>query len=146
MAAHLDQPLQVATLAARVNISSSHYFALFKQQTGSAPIDYFIHLRMERARELLAGTSASVKEIAAALGYNDPFYFSRAFKLVNRMAPTTYRMQQQALKEKSGHNEINLQFVTRIDSPKTIGSNHFALAAHSLTSSGFGAGHNRQFA
>src|ERR1700744_3134146 len=79
-ASTLDRPLQVATLAARVNVSPSHYFALFKRQTGFAPIDYFIRLRMERARQLLDGTAVSVKEIAAMLGYSDPFYFSRAFK------------------------------------------------------------------
>jgi AraC-like DNA-binding protein len=41
MAQHLDQPLQVATLAALANISPSHFFALFKRRIGSAPMDYF---------------------------------------------------------------------------------------------------------
>ena len=93
---HLDQPLQVATLAAMACVSPSHYFALFKRRTGSAPMDYFTHLRMERARRLLESTNHSVKEVAAALGYDDPFYFSRVFKGVNRMAPSFYRQQQLA--------------------------------------------------
>ena len=54
-------------------------------------MDYFLHLKMERARALLEGTSLMVKEIAAALGYADQFYFSRAFKSVNGAAPTEYR-------------------------------------------------------
>ncbi|MGA2029655.1 MAG: AraC family transcriptional regulator, partial [Verrucomicrobiota bacterium] len=45
MMQHLDQPLQVATLAATVNVSPSHFFVLFKRRTGCAPIDYFIRLR-----------------------------------------------------------------------------------------------------
>jgi len=53
MAQHLNQPVRVAELAAQVNISPSHYFALFKQRIGCPPIDYFIRLRMHRARELL---------------------------------------------------------------------------------------------
>ena len=71
MTHHLNQPLQVATLAALVNISPSHYFALFKRRTGRAPMDYFTRLRMEEARRLLDTTTSSVKEVAGALGYDD---------------------------------------------------------------------------
>ena len=76
MTRHLDEPLQVATLAAQANISPSHFFALFKRQTGCAPIDCFIRLRMQHACRLLEETVLSVKEVAATLGYDDPFYFS----------------------------------------------------------------------
>jgi transcriptional regulator GlxA family with amidase domain len=91
MHAHIDQPMQVATLAALANISPSHFFALFKQLTGCPPMDYFTRLRMRHACRLLGSGSASVKEVAAALGYDDPFYFSRVFKSVNHMAPSKYR-------------------------------------------------------
>jgi transcriptional regulator GlxA family with amidase domain len=91
MVEHLDQPLQVSTLAAQASVSPSHYFALFKRQTGTAPIDFFIRLRMNHARELLECTCSSVKEVAATMGYDDPFYFSRVFKSVHRVAPAEYR-------------------------------------------------------
>lgn len=94
MSQHLNRPLQVATLAAMVNISPSHFFALFKRYIGCAPMDYFTKLRMEEARRLLDTTDSSVKEVAAALGYDDPFYFSRVFKSVNQLAPSNYRMKQ----------------------------------------------------
>jgi AraC-like DNA-binding protein len=90
MQQHLDKPLQVATLAALANLSPSHYAKLFKRRIGRAPIDYFIRLRMQQARHLLADASLSVKEVAAALGYDDPFYFSRVFKSVNQVAPRDY--------------------------------------------------------
>jgi len=93
MLEHLAQPLQVATLAATVNFSPSHYSALFKRWTGCAPIDYFIHLRMKHACWLFDNTPLNVKEVAAALGYDDPFYFSRVFKSVNQLAPTEYRQK-----------------------------------------------------
>ncbi len=64
--------------AAKANISQSHYFALFKRHIGSTPIDYFTQLRMQRACHLLGTTTMSVKGVAAALGYDDPFYFSCA--------------------------------------------------------------------
>jgi transcriptional regulator GlxA family with amidase domain len=104
MRQHLNQPLQVATLAATVNVSPSHFFALFKRWSGCSPIDYFIRLRMQRARRLLEQTSLSVKEIASEMGYNDPFYFSRAFKSVYQMAPSDYRAAQRemAVQTKNG--------------------------------------------
>jgi AraC-like DNA-binding protein len=98
MLQHLNQPLHVATLAAAVNVSPSHYSALFKRWTGCPPIDYFIHLRMQHACRLFDSTSLNVKEVAAALGYDDPFYFSRTFKAVNRVAPSEYRAMPEKLK------------------------------------------------
>ncbi len=92
MLQHVNQPLQVATLAAAVNVSPSHYSALFKRWTGTPPIDYFIQLRMRHACQLFEYTSLNVKEVAAALGYDDPFYFSRTFKAINRIAPSEYRV------------------------------------------------------
>ncbi len=94
MLEHLDLPLQVATLAAKAHTSPSHFFVLFKRHTGSSPIDYFIGLRMQRACELLDEGSLHIKEVAAALGYDDPFYFSRLFKSVNRVAPSEYRARR----------------------------------------------------
>jgi AraC-like DNA-binding protein len=89
---HLEKPLKVPTLAAMANLSSSHYTALFKQYTGYAPIDYLIRLRMHWACQLMDTTNLPVKKIAASLGYDDPFYFSRVFKAVNETSPTDYRL------------------------------------------------------
>lgn len=93
MRRHLNQPLQVAQLAHTVQTSPSHFFVLFKRWAGSSPIDYFIRLRMEQARQMLEVTPMSVKEIAAELGYRDPFYFSRIFKSVTGVAPSDYRQR-----------------------------------------------------
>ena len=98
MKEHLDKPVRAATLANVARMSLPHYFVTFKRCTGSTPIDYFIRLRMERARELLATTSCSVKEIAGVLGYDDPLYFSRVFKSVNQTTPTQYRATHQVEK------------------------------------------------
>ena len=93
MRQHLNQPLQVAELAEAAHTSPSHFFVLFKRWAGLSPIDYFIRLRMRQACRLLAATSMSVKEVAAVLGYEDPFYFSRLFKSVNGTPPTDYRLR-----------------------------------------------------
>ncbi len=101
MKQHLDVPLHVGTLAALVSISPSHFFALFKRRTGTAPIDYFIRLRMRQACHLLNATTMSVKEVAATLGYEDPYYFSRMFKSVNDVAPSDYRAMRRGGQKQS---------------------------------------------
>jgi AraC-like DNA-binding protein len=96
MLRHLNQPLKVPQLASLARLSASHYFALFKDRTRCSPIGYFIRLRMGHACRLLAESSLPVKEIAAQLGYDDPFYFSRLFKSVHAVAPTEYRTTRRA--------------------------------------------------
>jgi AraC-like DNA-binding protein len=91
MKQHLNQPLQLNSLAAMSNLSRSRYTELFKQQAGYAPIEYFIRLRMHQACQLFDTTHHSVKVVAATLGYTDPLYFSRVFRSVNDLTPTEYR-------------------------------------------------------
>lgn len=93
MKAHLDQALLLDKLAALANLSRSRYAALFKEQTGFAPIDYFNRLRMHRACQLLDNSDWSVKTIANQLGYEDPLYFSRVFRSVTEKSPMEYRRQ-----------------------------------------------------
>jgi len=95
----LNQSLQVPALARMANISPSHFFAVFKRQTGFAPLDFFIRLRMQRACEIFDATVFSVKEVAGKLGYDDPFYFSRVFKSVSGFAPTEYRRLSETQKQ-----------------------------------------------
>ena len=91
MIEHLNQPLKVPQLASMAHVSASHYFALFKGRMRCSPIDFFIRLRMNRAGRLLVESSLPVKDIAAQLGYDDHFYFSRLLKSVHAVAPTEYR-------------------------------------------------------
>ena len=107
MQQHLDKPLHVATLAAKANFSPSQFFLLFKRWMGSAPIDYFIRMRIQRAGRLLCDTNLSVKEVAAELGYDDPFYFSRIFKSVNGLAPSDYRAAHRQGTLQSGNTGQN---------------------------------------
>jgi len=116
MLRHLDESVQVATLAAQANISASHFFALFKRRIGCAPIDYFIRLRMQQACRLLDETVMSVKEVAATLGYDDPFYFSRIFKSVNHVAPSEYRLLKNGAKAAVRNCGINVHIIRPCES------------------------------
>lgn len=89
---HFADPVRVADLARLAGLSPSHFAALFRRATGSGVIEYVKRLRMSRARELLVTGSAPIRDIAGAVGYDDPFYFSRQFRAVHGCSPTTYRL------------------------------------------------------
>ncbi len=91
MRAHLSEPCQLDVLAAAAQMSVSHYAHLFKQQMNTPPVHFFIRLKMQRACELLGATDQPVGEVAAQVGYGDPFQFCRMFKKVVGTAPTRYR-------------------------------------------------------
>ena len=88
---HFNETIHVGQLAHKINLSSSYFWALFKQKTGYPPLDFLIRLRMQRACQLLNSTNLKVKKIAEAVGYKDSLYFSRLFKSVCGVAPTDYR-------------------------------------------------------
>lgn len=92
--ARVDGNIQVSELAAFVGLSPSHLSTLFRHATGSGPGKFHTSLKMGRARTLLDTTSMTVKEIAAAVGYSDPLYFTRHFRRRHGLSPTAYRAQQ----------------------------------------------------
>jgi AraC family transcriptional regulator of arabinose operon len=91
MKAHLREPLRIATLAAVVNLSRSHYTTLFRRVTGYAPLMYLNHLRMQKAVQLLNTTNLSIKAISEQLGFSEQFYFSRAFSKLHGHSPSEHR-------------------------------------------------------
>jgi AraC-like DNA-binding protein/quercetin dioxygenase-like cupin family protein len=87
----LNADLSLKELARRAFMSESSFSHVFKDLTGIPPKRYAIRTRIARAKELLETTDLSVKEIAVELGYEDPHYFSRAFKKVVGRPPTAFR-------------------------------------------------------
>ncbi len=91
MSEHLDQTLRVSDLARLAGLSAAHFGEVFKRHAGCSPRDYLHLLRIHEACRLLRGSTLSVKEIAARLGYGDPLYFSRHFKAFQGISPSQYR-------------------------------------------------------
>ena len=83
--------VSLAEMAEQAGLSVTHFSFLFKQQTGYSPVDYFIHVKMQRACTLLTLQPKTINEIAYELGYEDPYYFSRIFKKVVGVSPNYYR-------------------------------------------------------
>ncbi len=88
---NIDRRVSLDDMAQHAHLSKSHFLRLFKEQTGYSPIDYFIHLKMQHACMLLSITHQTVHEISLAVGYEDQYYFSRIFKKVVGVSPSSYR-------------------------------------------------------
>ncbi|WP_235915600.1 helix-turn-helix domain-containing protein [Puerhibacterium puerhi] len=91
---HLDAPVRVGDLARRCGLSTSHFAALFRAATGGGVVEYVKRQRMARACELLITTRLPIADVARAVGYDDPFYFSRQFRSVHACSPSEFRLSR----------------------------------------------------
>ena len=78
-------------LAMKLNISYSWFRKVFKDYTGYAPAKYFQELKLRKAKQLLVGTSQSVKEISFMLDYKSTEHFFSLFKKRTGFTPLEYR-------------------------------------------------------
>jgi AraC-like DNA-binding protein len=91
MTKNIAGSLKLQDLAQHVNVSPSHFSFLFKEKTGYSPIEYFNHLKIQKACQFLLFTNLRIKEIAIELGIADHYYFSRLFNKVMGTSPNSYR-------------------------------------------------------
>lgn len=82
----------VAWCADRLHLSPNYFGDLIKKETGRSAQEYVQRKIMDTAKDLLSGTDKSIGEIAYALGYRYPQYFSRAFKKAVGCTPNEYRV------------------------------------------------------
>ena len=73
------------------NLSVSHFSMVFRSDTGYSPLDYFNHLKIQKACHQLLYTDLSIKQISDAVGVKDPYYFSRLFSKWMGTSPSAYR-------------------------------------------------------
>ena len=85
------EDIKVTMFAEKYYLSREYLMKLFKQQYGRGIHEYVQHVRMEKAKELLADEQLKVQEISDMLGYKDNNYFSKAFRNRFNMTPSEYR-------------------------------------------------------
>ena len=91
MQKNLESPLRLEVLASAINLSVSQYSAVFRKKTGYSPIEYFNHLKIQRACQYLQFTTLRISEISEKLGISDAYYFSRMFTKMMGVSPMEYR-------------------------------------------------------
>lgn len=68
---------------------------LFKDYTGLSPYQYFLQLKIHRARHLLQEGNLSVKEVSYEPGFDNQYYFSRIFKEMTGRSPSEWQRRSQ---------------------------------------------------
>ncbi len=87
---HLDQPVSTDELAKHCGYSRGHFTKLFRAETGMAPLDYVLKMKLEAALRILQSEQISIKELAARCGFQDQGYFTRRFRAVYHVTPGEY--------------------------------------------------------
>jgi AraC family transcriptional regulator len=89
--AHLAEPIAMTQLAAVLDLSVSHFTALFREATGLSPHQYVIRRRVERARSLLGAGDLTINQIAAETGFAHQSHLARHFQRVLGVTPRALR-------------------------------------------------------
>ncbi len=91
--ANLAADTSLQSVANEVGLSPFHFARQFKRATGLAPHQYLIQQRVERAKELLVHSLASVAEVAQQVGFCDQSHFARHFRRLFGMTPKAFRQR-----------------------------------------------------
>lgn len=95
-------PICIEDYVRALGISACWFIRCFKRYTGKTPLQYITAIRMDKSKELLCSSSFNCSEIAHAVGYQDPLYFSRAFRQSTGIAPQAYRTTMRQAADRRG--------------------------------------------
>jgi AraC family transcriptional regulator of arabinose operon len=91
MEAHLTQPLALPHISQAAMVTPQHLTRLFRRHIQTTPMRYLWQLRTRHGVELLGGTGLSIGEIAAQVGFQSPFHFSRLVQQYYQDSPRRLR-------------------------------------------------------
>jgi AraC-like DNA-binding protein len=86
---HYTDKITLETICKKMQLSPSYLGNIFKKVTGKSIIEYVIHLRITKAKDLLRD-GCSVTDTAKMVGFNDIYYFSKAFKKYEVITPSQF--------------------------------------------------------
>lgn len=92
-----QKDISLSLLSDQIGYSDSYLSFIFKQQTGESFVDFVNKYRIERAKSLLTGTTASIASICEQCGFNSPNNFNRVFKKHEGITPGQFRKTHGAL-------------------------------------------------
>jgi|Deesub1362B_J571_1020462.scaffolds.fasta_scaffold00872_7 YesN/AraC family two-component response regulator len=91
MEEHLAEEITLEHLSSVADMSKHHFCRVFKRHLGISPLQFFIRMRVERAKELLKNRALSVSMVALEVGFNDISNFIKHFKKVTGITPSAFR-------------------------------------------------------
>lgn len=93
MEANLEEPLTTDQIAERIGVSRRQLERLFKRYLEAVPSQYYLELRLQRARQLLRATRQSIVQIGLACGFASGPHFSSAYRNRFGMTPREDRLK-----------------------------------------------------
>ena len=88
------QDISQEDLASQLGISTAYFSKLFKRDTGSGFVEFLLGLRIDAAKRRFDTGDTNVQQVSAAVGFNDPKYFSRVFRKQCGVSPAGYLAQR----------------------------------------------------
>lgn len=95
---NIARKISLSDLVEILPMNKSYFTACFTETIGLSPISFINNLKIGRAQFLLLHSNMGLKEIAAELGFDDYYYFSRVFKKYAGVSPKNYRLQMMTVK------------------------------------------------
>ena len=87
-------------------LSKYYLCRIFKEYSGFTITEYINIFRIKKAAQMLENSSASISEVASALGYDSVTYFERVFKKFMNVTPLKYKKTHQTIT--FGHEELEM--------------------------------------
>ena len=86
--------IQSEDVASAINWGYSRFRKVFLQQTGMTPYQYIQETRIKQSKYLIMNSTKPLKEIAYEVGFNNPDYFSTAFRRITGLSPMEFKKEE----------------------------------------------------
>ena len=90
---NFQKNITVEEIAQICNINRIYFGKIFKESLGKSPQQFILEYKMTKATELLKLTQLPIKEVGIAIGYENQFHFSRAFKKIYGVSPSQWKKE-----------------------------------------------------
>jgi AraC-like DNA-binding protein len=94
---NISNPYSPEQAAKELNVGYSWFRKRFKSYTGLSPGQYYLQLKIEKAKEFLTNSNMRIKEVSSELNFDSTFYFSKLFKEKTGLNPTDYRSRARVI-------------------------------------------------
>ena len=126
---HMAEPLSLERLAGDVGYTANYLNDLTRLHTGRPLGGWIAEMRMARARSALERTDLPVAEIGVLCGYDDPAYFSRAFRRAHGVPPATWRIGARPVDSRYADVTIPLDVLHEIETRRMLPQRTYSFAS-----------------
>jgi AraC-like DNA-binding protein len=91
MESNIYSVINLSDISTQIGISTSRFIEIFKTYTSMTPYQYYMHIKIHKAENLLERNDLSIAEVAHHLGFEDECYFSRLFKSKTGVSPSKWK-------------------------------------------------------